>query len=146
MEIGKKLIELRKKENITQEQLAKKLKVTRQTISNWESDITSPDINQASELSKVFKVSINDLLNEQLEIQCKNSTSILNSLIGKECFLDIDEDVDDYRIDMFTKCRVISIDENYLKFEFSEGKEIITKLIDIRLIHSFKIVMNKEGK
>lgn len=144
MKFGKRITELRKKENITQEQLAKMLEVTRQTISNWESDITSPDVNQALELTKIFKVPINDLLNEQLEIQCKNSTSILNSLIGKECFLDIDDDVEDYRIDSLKKCRILSIDENYLKFQFSHGKEKITKLIDLRLIHSFKIVTKKE--
>lgn len=44
MTIGEKIVELRKKNNYTQEKLADNLKVSRQTISNWESDITSPDL------------------------------------------------------------------------------------------------------
>lgn len=146
MEFGKRMIELRKKENITQEQLAKKLKVTRQTISNWESDITCPDINQALELAKVFEISLNDLLNEQVEIQCKKTNTILNTLVGKECCIDIDDEIEEYRIDSLTKCKILSIDENYVKFQFSYEKKPVTKLMDIGLIHSFKVVVEGEDK
>ena len=54
MEIGNKILELRKKNNLSQEALAEKIGVTRQTISKWELGETSPDIKQAKELSKVF--------------------------------------------------------------------------------------------
>jgi DNA-binding XRE family transcriptional regulator len=47
MNLGKKIIELRKKENMSQEELAEKIDVTRQTISKWELEETSPDIKQA---------------------------------------------------------------------------------------------------
>lgn len=144
MKFGKRIIELRKKKNITQEQLAKKLEVTRQTISNWESDITCPDMNQTLELAKVFEVSLNDLLNEQIEIQCKKTNSVLNSLVGKECFIDIDAEIDEYRINSLTKCKILSIDENYVKFQFLYEKKSITKLMDIKLIHSFKVVVEGE--
>ncbi len=146
MDIGKRIIEFRKKENMTQEQLASQLQVARQTISNWESNITNPDISQVIKLSNIFKVSVNDLLNEQLEIECKKKHSILDCLIGCECFLDIDDDVEEYRMGASTKCKILSIDDNYLKFEFLYGKEKITKLMDIRLIHSFKIVEKKGAK
>ena len=56
MEIGNKISELRKKNNLSQEALAEKIGVTRQTISKWELGETSPDIKQAKELSKVFNV------------------------------------------------------------------------------------------
>ncbi len=56
MEIGNKILELRKKNNLSQEALAEKIGVTRQTISKWELGETSPDIKQAKELSKVFNV------------------------------------------------------------------------------------------
>ena len=55
MDLGKKILELRKKENLSQEQLAEKMNVTRQTISKWELNETTPDIKQAKELSKLFK-------------------------------------------------------------------------------------------
>ena len=56
MEIGNKILELRKKNNLSQEALAEKIGVSRQTISKWELGGTSPDIKQAKELSKVFNV------------------------------------------------------------------------------------------
>lgn len=56
MEIGNKILELRKKNNLSQEALAEKIGVSRQTISKWELGETSPNIKQAKELSKVFNV------------------------------------------------------------------------------------------
>ena len=44
MKIGNKINQLRKLSGMTQEQLAEKLNVSRQTISKWESDSTSPDL------------------------------------------------------------------------------------------------------
>ena len=54
MELGNKILELRKKEKLSQEELAEKINVTRQTISKWELNETTPDIKQAKELSKIF--------------------------------------------------------------------------------------------
>ena len=141
MIIGEKITELRKKNNLTQDKLAEKINVTRQTISNWESNITSPDVNQILNLTKIFNITITDLLDEKLEIKCKNTNSILNNLIGKECYLDIDED--DYRLGIDTKCKIINVDNNFLKFEFSYGKKTITKLVDLNLVHSFRLVQKK---
>ena len=61
MDLGKKILELRKKENLSQEQLAEKMNVTRQTISKWELNETKPDIKQAKELSRLFKISLDEL-------------------------------------------------------------------------------------
>lgn len=67
MEIGNKILELRKKNNLSQEQLAEKMGVARQTISKWELGETSPDLIQAKELSKIFKVSLDDLTNNDIK-------------------------------------------------------------------------------
>ena len=66
MEIGNKILEFRKKENLSQEQLAEKMDVTRQTISKWELNETAPDIKQAKELSKIFKISLDELTNNDV--------------------------------------------------------------------------------
>ena len=63
MEIGNRILELRKKRNITQEQLAEKVGVSRQTISKWELGETAPDLVQAKKLSKIFNISLDDLTN-----------------------------------------------------------------------------------
>lgn len=70
MELGDKILELRKNKNLSQESLAEKLNVTRQTISKWELGETSPDIKQAKELSKIFDISLDELVvNPKKDIQ-----------------------------------------------------------------------------
>ena len=60
-----KLCELRKKNNLTQEALAKKLYVSRQTISKWELGETKPNIEQARDLAKIFNISVDELFDEE---------------------------------------------------------------------------------
>ena len=64
MKIGNKLNQLRKLSGMTQEQLAEKINVSRQTISKWESDNTSPDLESIVKISQIFHVSLDDLLKE----------------------------------------------------------------------------------
>ena len=52
MEIGNKIMELRKKNNLSQEELAEKVGVARQTISKWELGETAPDLKQAKKYLK----------------------------------------------------------------------------------------------
>lgn len=67
MEIGKKITNLRKNNKLSQEDLAEKLGVTRQTISKWELGQTYPSINQAKELSKIFNISLDELVNNDIK-------------------------------------------------------------------------------
>ncbi len=62
MSLSKKIYELRKVNNLSQEQLAEKVNVSRQSISKWESGETVPEIERVIELSKVFNVSTDYLL------------------------------------------------------------------------------------
>lgn len=62
MKFSEKLINLRKMNGISQEELAGKLNVTRQTISKWELDQTSPDLNKLIDISKVFNISLDELV------------------------------------------------------------------------------------
>ena len=82
MEIGKKLLELRKKNNLSQEQLAEKLGVARQTISKWELGETSPDLKQSKELSKIFKVSLDELTDNDIKDLLIEKTSNTEKLAG----------------------------------------------------------------
>lgn len=67
MNLGKKLINLRKQEKMTQEKFAELIGVTRQTISNWELNTTKPDLNQIEKISKLFHVSIDELLDNDVQ-------------------------------------------------------------------------------
>ena len=86
MELGKQIYELRKKANLSQEQLAEKVGVSRQTISKWELGETAPDIKQAQVLSQVFSVSLDELTgNDTKEVIYKkvSNTEKLAGLIIK---------------------------------------------------------------
>lgn len=65
MNFNKKILSLRKKEKLTQEQMTDIICVTRQTIFNWELDITKPDIEQIVKISNIFKISIDELLGQK---------------------------------------------------------------------------------
>ena len=73
MEFNEKLQELRKKSGLTQAELAQKLYVSRTAISKWESGRGVPSIESLKEISKFFKVSLDDLLSgEELIIIAEN--------------------------------------------------------------------------
>lgn len=141
MDINEKILVLRKKEGFSQESLAEKLNVTRQTISNWELGQTSPDILQARLISKIFKISLDDLTDNQLEVDVKdNSNNILKNIIGKKCFLLMSEDYADPYINYNTNVKVLDVSNSFVKIEYKKGKQIINKLIDIGIITSIKVI------
>ncbi|XCP84490.1 helix-turn-helix transcriptional regulator [Roseburia hominis] len=65
MEIGSKIKSARIKENLTQEQVAEALGVSRQTISNWENEKTYPDIVSVVKMSDLYHISLDHLLKEE---------------------------------------------------------------------------------
>ena len=69
MKFYEKLIILRKKALLSQEALAEKLDVTRQTISKWELDQTKPDMDKLKEISKLFAVDINVLTDDTISLE-----------------------------------------------------------------------------
>ena len=81
MDLGKKIIEMRKNKNLSQEQLAEVLNVSRQTISNWEDGKFYPDIDALVKISKCFNISLDDLLASDSNIlnHLKVSTDIVRS-------------------------------------------------------------------
>lgn len=146
MKINEKILLLRKKEGLSGEALAEKLNVSRQTISNWERGETTPDLSQAVLLSKVFKVSLDDLTDNKLELETKdNPNNILKSLIGKKCILLIDDDYMGGYIDSNKSVLVQDVSNSFIKVECKKGKEVINKLIDIDIITSIK-VLEEENK
>ena len=64
MKLSEKLIELRKKQGLSQEELGYKLDVTRQTVSKWELGETTPEMAKLVEISKIFNVSVDELTND----------------------------------------------------------------------------------
>lgn len=71
MEIQGVLKNLREKNNLTQEQLAERVQVTRQAVSRWETGETQPNTDTLKLLSRVFDVSINTLLGSPRQLVCQ---------------------------------------------------------------------------
>lgn len=141
MTIGEKIIELRKKMRLTQEQLSEKLKISRQTLSNWENDLTTPDILQAKNIASFFKISLDDLTNNQLLLECAdNLNNLLNDLVGKECMILMDEDYVDPMINYNTKLKVLEVSNSFIKVEYEVKKKHIEKLIDLDIIMYIKVI------
>lgn len=67
MALGQNILNLRKKNGLSQEQLGEKIDVTRQTISNWELEETAPNPEQLKALSKALNVSVDDLVDNDLQ-------------------------------------------------------------------------------
>ena len=86
MDLGNRIANLRKKNNLSQEELADKIGVTRQTISKWELNNTTPDIMQAKKISEVFSISLDELTNNNMDnilINKVNNTEKLAALTIK---------------------------------------------------------------
>lgn len=68
MELGKQIKKYRHELNMSQDALAEKVYVSRQTISNWENDKSYPDVNSLVFLSEAFGTSIDNLIKGDLEL------------------------------------------------------------------------------
>ena len=86
MEIREILKNLREKNNLTQEQLAERLMVTRQAVSRWETGETQPNTDTLKLLSREFDVSINTLLGSPRQLVCQCCGMLMNEddLISRE--------------------------------------------------------------
>lgn len=67
MSLGNSLYKSRKKKGLSQEEVAEKLGVSRQTISKWETEETVPDIYQAKKLAKIYGLSLDELMDVDLD-------------------------------------------------------------------------------
>lgn len=69
MSLGNSLFHARKKCGLSQEDVAEKLGVSRQTVSKWETDETVPDIRQSKRMAALFHVSLDELVDFDLDVQ-----------------------------------------------------------------------------
>ena len=85
MNLGDKLLELRKKKGLSQEEVAFELNVTRQTISKWETNQTTPDFDKIAPLCKLYEISTDELLTGKKtevnnDIENKKSNALILSI------------------------------------------------------------------
>ncbi len=89
MKFSEKLQNLRKENKLSQEQLADKLDVSRQSVSKWESVQTYPEMDKLLTLCKLFNITLDDLTNDEVaykEVKTKNKKTF-NSLIDDVVYI-----------------------------------------------------------
>lgn len=69
MNLGNSLFNARKKSGLSQEEVAEKLGVSRQTISKWELDETLPDIRQSKKLSAIYHLTLDELIDFDIDVK-----------------------------------------------------------------------------
>ena len=69
MKLGNNLFQARKKVGLSQEMVAEKLGVSRQTISKWETDETLPDIYQSKKLAKLYDLTLDELIEFDVDLK-----------------------------------------------------------------------------
>lgn len=124
MNISEILKSLREKNNMTQDQLAEKILVTRQAVSRWENGETQPNVDTLKLLSQLFNVSINTLLGSPRQLICQCCGMPLeDEIIGR------DKDG--------------ALNEDYCKWCYSDGTYTYNNMDD--LIDVCIPFMEKEG-
>lgn len=136
METKDIILELRTKNGMSQEELAKKIFVTRQAISRWETGETLPNTEALKLLSKLFNVSINTLLGSPRPLVCEccgmlmddcnishEKNGELNEAYCKWCYVD-----GEYSLDYFEKYRELGGKEKFDEFKQQLLSEINTLL------------------
>lgn len=87
MTIGEKIAQLRVAENISQEQLAEKISVSRQSVSKWEMDQALPQIDKVLQLCELFDVSADELLQDKITLhRSASGIQVKNKYFGTDGF------------------------------------------------------------
>ena len=81
MTLGERIQKYRKMKGLSQEELGKLLHISRQTISKWESNLSSPDIQSCKAMADVFGISLEELLDESKKIKTDQSNNHRNMII-----------------------------------------------------------------
>ena len=71
MDFSSKLREIRKKENLTQEEFAEKIFVSRNAVAKWETNRGYPDIQNLITISDIFEISLDELIKEDKNVKNK---------------------------------------------------------------------------
>lgn len=82
MNFGERLINLRKQRGMSQEELAEKLNMTRQTISKWELGVSTPDMESLKNISNLFGISVDELISNNENTNTNNTANNNPEYVG----------------------------------------------------------------
>ena len=79
MKFNEKMIMLRKQHNLSQEKVAEKLKVARQTVSKWELGETTPEMDKLIMINELYNITLDELVKEENQEKIVNDPNNTNS-------------------------------------------------------------------
>lgn len=98
MNIAEKIVLLRKKKGISQEELANELNTSRQAISKWENNQSTPDLEKLVALSKYFNVTTDYLLIDSIETSINNNSQYEGNIEFQKLKSEVTKDEYQYAI------------------------------------------------
>lgn len=138
MSFGERITKLRKQNGMTQEQLAEKIDVTRQTISKWELDQSTPDLNYICQISELFRVTTDYLIRGDEKTQNESENVDATTIIRKK---EIQVPIRKWSIGMIV-CGVLIIlfGLNFVKNgEIIEGLSVVFIGIELAFIRKYPV-------
>lgn len=84
MTLGQRILELRKMKGLSQEEVADKLDVTRQTVSKWETDQSTPDLDKIIPICDLFEISSDELLTGNKNEEKEEFTNMNSETVKKQ--------------------------------------------------------------
>lgn len=126
--LAERLVELRKKQGYSQQEIADRLSVTRQTISNWECGQGAPALDKAAELAAIYQISLDELAGLADEREAPEADlHILRKLEGRRCQLEFTEEntmdaVMDGLLDN-ANVRILEVGDRWVRIEYERKKE-----------------------
>ncbi len=150
--LAQKLVKLRRRKDLSQQQVADLLGVSRQTISNWECGQGAPALDKALELARVYGVSLDDLARDSVGVStsCRGERGrdlhVLAMVRGCVCRIDCDND--DWVLSGAgtTDVRVLDVDADWMRVEYERRnaatlkKERVVQLVDVADVTCISIV------
>ncbi len=118
--IQDKLVTLRKRTGMSQQEVADAIGVTRQTISNWELGQGSPTLDRAAELARLYGVSLDDLANDEVDVvsserkTARRDLHVIRSFVGKTATIELADDECD-----LSEATVLDVSESWMRIEQS---------------------------
>ena len=126
--LAERLVALRKKQGYSQQEIADRLSVTRQTISNWECGQGAPALDKAAELAAIYQISLGELAGLADEREAPGvDLHILKKLEGRRCQLEfIEENTMDAVMDGLldnANVRILEVGDRRVRIEYERRKE-----------------------
>ena len=147
--LSEKLMRLRKKQGLSQQEVAAALGVSRQTVSNWEAGQGAPALDKAVALAQLYHVTVDELANDAVEVTTSQASAskdlhALFSLVGTTCYIDC-EDVEWQASMASRKVIVVDVDEAWMRVRYARGGVLgrgdeVMRLIDVADLRAIEII------